>query len=74
MNAVEEAKETKVEETEITEEEIDKKLKELKPNTDTATAEERAYARNLVAKDRRDAAAKIAETETQTETEITATS
>ena len=73
MNAVEEAKETKVEETEITEEEIDKKLKELKPNTDTATAEERAYARNLVAKDKRDAAAKVAETETETETEITAT-
>ena len=71
MNAVEEAKEIKVEETEITEEEIDKKLKELKPNTDTATAEERAYARNLVAKDKRDAAAKVAETET--ETEITAT-
>ncbi len=73
MNAVEEAKETKVEETEITEEEIDKKLKELKPNTDTATTEERAYARNLVAKDKRDAAAKVAETETETETEITAT-
>ena len=43
------------EDVEVTEEEIDNKLKELKPNTDIATEDERVIAKKILIKEKQDA-------------------
>ena len=55
--------EMKKDQVEVTEEEIDNKLKELKPNTDVATVEERAVVKELLIKEKQDA---IQESSTET--------